>query len=356
MKLSEIAIRTNCQLEGDGELEITGVTGLEQAGPSELSFLSNPKYALKLKHSRAGAVVLAPNVAVPRPTLAVLRSPNPYLAFAQALELFYQPPRPAPGIHPWASIAPGARLGKNASIGSFAFIDDDVEIGDNAVLHSHVAVYRGARIGDDFYAHSHAVVREYCRIGNRVILQNGAVIGADGYGFAHRTDGSHYKIVQAGIVVLEDDVEVQAHSCIDRATVGETRIKAGAKIDNLVQVGHACTVGENNLICAQVGLAGSTELGRNVLFAGQAASAGHLKVGDGVVVTAMAAPHRDVEPGKMISGAPAIDNKLWLRCVAVYNRLPELVQTVRELKAEIEKLKKGVRSQESGAGSQDPSG
>jgi UDP-3-O-[3-hydroxymyristoyl] glucosamine N-acyltransferase len=340
MKLSEIAAKTNCTVEGDGALEITAMSGLEQAGPTEISFLSKPRYAHKLKHTRAGAVIVSLDTDVPKPGPAALRSPNPYLAFAQALELYYQPPRPCPGIHPWASIAASARIGKNASIGPFVFIAEDVQIGDNAVLHAHVAIYRGSRIGDDFYAHSHAVVREYCRIGNRVVLQNGAIIGADGFGFAHRADGSHYKIVQSGVVVIEDDVEVQAYSCVDRATVGETRVKAGAKIDNLVQVGHACTIGENNLICAQVGLAGSTELGRNVLFAGQAASAGHLKVGDGVVVTAKAAPHRDVEPGKMISGAPAIDNKLWLRCVAAYSRLPELVQTVRELKAEIERLKK----------------
>ncbi|MGH2524518.1 MAG: UDP-3-O-(3-hydroxymyristoyl)glucosamine N-acyltransferase, partial [Anaerolineales bacterium] len=257
MKLAEIATRLNCVLEGDGELVITGVAGMEHAGPSQLTFLANPRYAPKLKHSRASAVIVSPEVGPVG--LAALRSPNPYLSFAQALELFYRPPRPAPGVHASAAIASGARLGKNPSVGPFVFIDEDVVIGDNAVLHSHVAIYRGARIGDDFYAHSHAVVREFCRIGARVILQNGVIIGADGFGFARREDGSHYKIVQSGVVILEDDVEVQAHSCIDRATVGETRIKAGAKIDNLVQVGHACVVGENALLCAQVGLAGSTE-------------------------------------------------------------------------------------------------
>lgn len=338
MKLAEIARQLNCALEGDGELEITGVAGMEHAGPSQLTFLANPRYAPKLKHSRATAVIVS--LEVGPVGLAALRSPNPYLSFAQALELFYRPPRPAPGVHPSAAVAPGARLGRNPSVGPFVFIDEDVVIGDNALLHSHVAIYRGARIGNDFYAHSHAVVREFCRIGDRVILQNGVIIGADGFGFARREDGSHYKIVQSGVVILEDDVEVQAHSCIDRATVGETRIKAGAKIDNLVQVGHACVVGENVLLCAQVGLAGSTELGRNVLFAGQAASAGHLKVGDDAVLTAQSAIHRDVAPGAKISGSPAFDNKHWLRCVAAYERLPELLQTVRELKAEVERLKK----------------
>jgi UDP-3-O-[3-hydroxymyristoyl] glucosamine N-acyltransferase len=339
MKLREIAERLDCVLEGDGDKEVLGVAGMEQAGPDQLTFLSNPRYAPRLKHSRAGAVIVAPGAGAEIP-MPVLRSSNPYLTFARALELFYQPPRPAPGIHPTTVIAPSARLGGNASVGPFVFIDEDVEIGGNAVLHSHVAIYRGVRIGDDFYAHSHAVVREYCRIGNRVILQNGAVVGTDGFGFAHRDDGTHYKIVQSGTVIIEDDVEVQAHTCIDRATVGESRVKAGAKIDNLVQVGHACTIGENAIICAQVGLAGSTELGRNVLLAGQAASAGHLKMGDGAILTAQSAVHRDVEPGKMVSGSPALDNKQWLRCVAAYNRLPELVQTVRQLKAAIEELKK----------------
>lgn len=337
MKLSDIASKLACSYEGD-DVEITGVAGMEQAGPGQLTFLSNPRYAPRLKQSRAGAVILAAGTG--SPGMPVIRAQNPYLAFAQALELFYQPPRPALGVHPTAYVSSTARLGRNASIGPFVFIGDDVKIGDDAVLHSHVAIYQGVRIGDRFLAHSHAVVREFCKIGSGVILQNGAIIGADGFGFARRDDGSHYKIVQSGPVIIEDDVEIQAHSCIDRATVGESRVKKGAKIDNLVQVGHACTVGENNIICAQVGLAGSTELGRNVLFAGQAASAGHLKIGDNVIVTAQSAMHRDVEPGQMISGSPAIDNKTWLKCVAAYNRLPELVQTIRELKSEVEQLKK----------------
>ena len=341
MKLSEIAKQLSCALDGDGAVEITGVAGMDQAGPSELTFLANPRYASRLSRSRAAAVIVSPEG---EPAgRAALRSPNPYLCFAQALELFYRPPRPAPGVHPQAAITADARLGKNASVGPFVFIDEDVEIGDNAVLHSHVAIYRGARIGNDFYAHSHAVVREYCRIGDRVILQNGAIIGSDGYGFARQEDGSHYKIVQAGIVVLEDDVEVQAHSCIDRATVGETRIKAGAKIDNLVQVGHASVVGEHTLLCAQVGLAGSTQLGRHVMFAGQAAAAGHLKVGDQVVVTGQSGVTRDVGSGQTISGLPAMNNKLWLRCAAAFSRLPELLHTVRDLKREVEGLRKSSR-------------
>lgn len=337
MTLAEIGRRLDCRVEGDGSLEITGVAGLEHAGPGQLAFLSNPRYASLLKSTQAAAVIVAEKVdTLGRPAL---RSANPYLTFAQALELFYQPPRPAPGVHPSAAIAPTAKIGRDASIGPFVSIGDHAEIGDRAVLHPHVCIYPGARIGHDFVAHSHAVVREFCQIGDRVILQNGAIIGADGYGFARRADGSHYKIVQSGIVVLEDDVEVQAHSCVDRATVGETRICRGAKIDNLVQVGHASTVGEDNLLCSQVGLAGSSHLGKRVLLAGQAALAGHLTIGDDVIITAQSATSHDVDPGKMVSGSPAFDNKQWLRAVACFERLPEMLKTIRRLESEVEKLK-----------------
>ena len=185
------------------------------------------------------------------------------------------------------------------------------------------------RIGDNLFAHAHAVVRENCRLGDNVILQNGAIVGADGFGFAKDDSGNWYKIVQSGPAVLEDAVEVQANACIDRASVGETRIARGAKIDNLVQVGHGSSVGENTLICAQAGLAGSTEVGRNVILAGQVGVAGHCKIGDGVVATAQTGIPGDVEAGKIVSGYPAMDNRLWLRCVAVFHRLPELAKVLR---------------------------
>src|SRR3984893_16230717 len=265
MKLREIADALDCRLHGDGDLEITGVAGMEHAGPGQLTFLANSKYAPKVKHTRASAILVAE--AVKGIEIACLISANPYLDFARALALFYQPPRPAPGIHPLASVSISAQVGEDASIGPFAVIGERVSIGRNAVLHPHAVIYEGAQIGDDFLAHSHAVVREFCRIGDRVILQNGCVIGGDGFGFAKRADGTHYKIVQSGVAVIEDDVEVQALTGIDRASVGETRVKRGAKIDSLVQVGHASVVGEDNIICAQVGLAGSSILKRNVLLA-----------------------------------------------------------------------------------------
>jgi UDP-3-O-[3-hydroxymyristoyl] glucosamine N-acyltransferase len=214
-------------------------------------------------------------------------------------------------------------------------IGRDVVIGARCVVHSHVVIYPGARIGDDFCAHSHAVVREFCSIGDRVILQNGVVIGGDGFGFAKQRDGSHYKIVQSGIAVIEDDVEIQALAAVDRATVGETRVCKGAKLDNMVQVGHACEVGENAILCAQVGLAGSSHLGKNVLLAGQVGVAGHLTLGDNVVATAQSGIPGDVPANTMVSGYPAMENKRWLKCAAVFNRLPELYDAVRALKTRV---------------------
>jgi UDP-3-O-[3-hydroxymyristoyl] glucosamine N-acyltransferase len=208
-------------------------------------------------------------------------------------------------------------------------IDENVTIGKSAVLLAHVVVYRNVTIGDDFFAHAHAVVREHCQLGNNVVLQNGAVIGADGFGFAKDDSGDWHKIVQSGPAILGDDVEVQANACIDRASVGKTSVARGAKIDNLVQVGHGSHVGENSLLCAQVGLAGSTEIGKNVILAGQVGVAGHCKVGDNAIATAQTGIPSDVEAGKIVSGYPAIDNKLWLRCSALFNKLPEIAKALR---------------------------
>ncbi|MGO9096489.1 MAG: UDP-3-O-(3-hydroxymyristoyl)glucosamine N-acyltransferase [Bryobacteraceae bacterium] len=336
MKLREIAEALGCQLEGDGELEITGLAPIEQAGPSELTFLANPKYAPKVKSTRAGAILVAE--AVRGLPIASLVSSNPYLDFARALELFYQPPRPAPGISPLASLAPTAEIGEGASIGAFAVVGERVKIGRNAVLHPHVVIYEGATIGDDFYAHSHAVVREFCRIGNRVVLGNGVVVGGDGYGFAHRSDGSHYKIPQSGVTVIEDDVEIQSLTSVDRATIGESRVKRGAKIDSLVQIGHACVVGEDSIICSQVGLAGSTVLGRNVVLTGQVGVSGHLTIHDNAVVYAQSGIGGDVKEGSVVSGSPAFDAREWLRAVTAFQKLPDLVKTVRDLKKKVEHL------------------
>jgi UDP-3-O-[3-hydroxymyristoyl] glucosamine N-acyltransferase len=338
MTTRELADALGCQLVGNPLLDITGVAPMEQAGPTELTFLANPKYAHKVRHSRAGAILIAEPI--PDSPLTSLVSANPYLDFARALELFYQPPRPAPGVHPLASIAPTAVIGENASIGPFAVVGHQVAIGRNAVLHPHVVIYEGVRIGDDFCAHSHAAVREFCQIGNRVTLGNGVVVGGDGFGFAHRADGSHYKIPQSGPTVIEDDVEIQSLSSIDRATVGESRVKRGAKIDSLVQIGHACVVGEDNIICAQVGLAGSTVLGKNVTLTGQVGVAGHLTIHDNVTVYAQSGIGHDVKEGSVVSGSPAFEARDWLRAITAFPKLPDLAKTVRELTKRIEQLEK----------------
>lgn len=342
MKLSDVSKKLNCRLEGNGDTEITGVCGIEEARPGQVSFLANRRYFPLLKTTSASAVLIEEGAKFERaaslPPLAALRTDNPYLAFARAIDLFYQGPQYEPGIHPTAVVANTARIGANAHIGPYCFVDEDVVIGNNAVLHSFVTIYRDVRIGDNFFGHAHSVVREFCRIGDRVILQNGAIIGCDGLGFAKQKDGSWYKITQSGPTVLEDDVEVQANSCIDRATVGETRVRKGAKIDDLVLVGHASDIGENSMLCGQVGIAGSTTIGKNCIMAGQSASSGHLTLGDNSIVTAQSGIPRDTKPGSIISGSPAVDNKLWLRTTAALNHLPELVRRVRDLESQLKKL------------------
>ncbi len=270
----------------------------------------------------------------PEISTPTLRTPNPYLAFARAIELFYEAPSYRPGIHPTAVIAPTATIGPRAHVGPYVVVMDQASIGDDAVLLAHVVVYPFARIGHRILAHAHSIVREYTELGDDVILQNGAVVGADGFGFAKdptRPQGSRwYKIRQSGTAILEDSVEIQANACIDRASIGETRIQSGTKIDNLVQVGHGSGVGRDTLLCSQVGLAGSSIIGNGVILAGQVGVAGHCKIGDGAVATAQSGVPGDVAPGKVVSGYPAVDNRQWLRSVALLNRLPDIVRNLKE--------------------------
>lgn len=329
MKLFEIGEKLDCVVKGDGDVDITGVAGIDEAVAGQLTFVSNPKYAAKARTTKATAVIVSPDFPEIEP--ATLRTGNPYLAFARAVELFYRAPQPDPVIDASARIASTAKIGAGSSIGPYVVIEDDVRIGTHCTLYPFVYIARGARIGDNFKAYAHASVREFCQIGNNVILQDGAKIGSDGYGYAKKDDGTYYKIVQSGIVVLEDDVEVGANSTIDRGTIGETRIRRGAKIDNLVQIGHASDVGEDTLLCAQVGLAGSSKIGRSVILTGQVGVAGHLEIGDGVVATAQTGIPNSVEAGKVVSGYPAIDNKLWLKSSAIFKRLPELLKRIETL-------------------------
>jgi UDP-3-O-[3-hydroxymyristoyl] glucosamine N-acyltransferase len=341
MKLGELATKLNAELRGDAELEVTGVKGIEEAGPTEVTFVANPKYASLARKTRAAAVLVEPEF--PEIEAATLRLKNPYLAFSRALGFFYQPPTYAPGIHPTAVIDPTAVIGEGAHIGAYVVIGPRVKLGDHATLLPHVVLYPGVEAGNHLFAHAHAVVREDCILGDNVTLENGVIIGADGFGFAKNEDGHWEKIPQSGPVRLGNRVDVQANATIDRATVGETRIGDGTKVDNLVQVGHASHVGENTLICAQTGLAGSSIIGNNVILTGQTGVAGHCAVGDGVILTAQSAVSHDIPAGKIISGSPGFDNRVWLRAVSLFQRLPELAKR-------LDRVEKKLAAQEQSEG------
>ncbi|MBV9406935.1 MAG: UDP-3-O-(3-hydroxymyristoyl)glucosamine N-acyltransferase [Acidobacteriaceae bacterium] len=336
MTLRQLAERLGCDVAGNADVEITGVATIESAQPGEVTFLANTKYAPKIKNTRAAAVIAAEPLK--GTSASTLISRNPYFDFARALALYYQPPKPPPGIHPSAYIAESAIIGPNASIGAYAVVGPQTSIGANAILHSHAVIYAGCTIGDDFTAHSHVSVREFTRIGHRVTLHNGVVIGGDGFGFAKDNDGHQHKIVQSGITVLEDDVEIQTLTSVDRATLGETRVKRGAKIDSLCQIGHACVVGEDNIICGQTGLAGSTVLEENVIMAGQTGSSGHLTIHKNAIVWAQSGVGHDVPENAIVSGSPAFDSREWLRASAAYSRLPEMLRTIRALERRIAEL------------------
>jgi len=339
LTLGQLANLLGCRLAGNPDAAVVGVSTIEKAGPGEITFLANMKYAPKAKSTRATGILAAE----PIENIPTLISANPYHDFARALALFYQPPKQAPGIHPAASVAATATIGPNPSIGAYAVVGENTTLGANAVLHPHAVIYQGCIVGDDFTAHSHVSVREYCRIGNRVTLHNGVVIGGDGFGFAKGNDGRQHKIVQSGITVLEDDVEVQSLTSIDRATMGETRVKRGAKIDSLCQIGHACVVGEDNIICGQTGLAGSTVLEENVIMAGQTGSSGHLTIHKNAIVWAQSGVGHDVPQGAVVSGSPAFDSKDWLRASATYSRLPEMLRTMRALERRVAELEKQLQ-------------
>ena len=317
-----------------GGTEIHGVSGIEDAGPDQITFVANPKYAPLARTSRAAAILVEPEFGLL--PVATLRVANPYYAFARALALFYQAPVYAPGRHPSAIVDPSAQIGEGVHLGPYVVVGAGVVLGAHSVVLAHAVLYEGSRIGTHFFAHAHAVVREHCVVGDHVTLGNGAVIGSDGFGFARLTGseaeatGGWYKIPQTGPAVLEDHVEVQALAAVDRASVGETRIGRGAKLDNLVQVGHGSTVGAGTLLCAQVGLAGSTHVGRNVILAGQVGVAGHCTIGDGAIATAQSGIPNDVAPGAVVSGYPAMPNRQWLRASASFQRLPELLHKLRK--------------------------
>ncbi len=336
MQLRELAERLGCRLEGDGALEIQRVAGLEQAGDGDLSFFANPRYAPLLKRTRATAVILGEGA--PAAPCAMLRAKHPSLAFANAVAIFAPQQPPAPGVAALSAIAPDAMLGRDVSIGPFSSVGRGARVGDRTIVHPNVFIGDGAVVGDDCIIHSHVAIRERVTLGHRVIIQNGAVIGADGYGFVKRPDGTHQKIPQTAIVVIEDDVEIGANTTIDRPAVGETRIQAGAKIDNLVQIGHGVSVGRNTLLAAQVGIAGSTTIGDDVTLAGQVGVAGHVTVGKGASAVGQSGITNSVADGTFVSGYPAIENKDWLKSSVIFKKLPELRKKIADLEQRVLEL------------------
>ena len=344
MKLGELATRLGAELRGDAELEITNVKGIEEAGPTEITFVANPRYGGLARTTKAAAVLVDPEF--PEIETATLRIRNPYHAFSQTLALFYQPPTYAPGIHPTAIIDPTAEIGGDAHIGAYVVVGPGVKLGRSATLLPHVVLYPGVKAGSHLFAHAHAVVREGCQLGDHVTLENGAIVGADGFGFSKNDKGEWEKIPQSGPVRLGNRVDIQANACIDRATVGMTEIGDGTKVDNLVQVGHGSRVGKNTMLCAQAGLAGSSNVGNNAILAGQAGVAGHCELGDGVILTAQSGVSHDVPAGKMISGSPAFDKRLWLRAVAVFQKLPELLKRVDRMDKKLAAAESGDAAKE----------
>jgi UDP-3-O-[3-hydroxymyristoyl] glucosamine N-acyltransferase len=336
VKLRELAGRLECRLEGDGEVEIGRVAAIQDAVAGDVTFLANPKYERLLPSTRASAVILRDDS--PAAPCAMLRARDPYLAFARAVGVFAPAWRPAPGVHALAAVAGDARLGSEVSVGAFVAIGEGATVGDRTVIFPNVTVGPGTHIGSDCVIHSNVSVRERVTIGDRVILQNGVVLGGDGYGFVRRGDGTHEKIPQAAAVVIEDDVELGANTTVDRPAVGETRIKAGTKIDNLVQIAHGVTVGRNVLMAAQVGIAGSTEVADDVIFGGQVGVGGHLTIGRGAVAVGQSGVTNSLDPGAMVAGYPAIDSREWRRASVVFRRLPELKRRIEDLERLVAEL------------------
>ena len=334
MKLKELAARLELEMRGDGETGIFAPAPIEASGPGMITFVDSEKFAPQLEKTSAAAVIVAHKF-VEQAGCPVLMSPNPRADFARTVGIFFPPYRPQPGIDPSARIAPDAKLGENASVGANAAIGAGTTIGRNAVIHANATIYPNVHIGDDFTCYSQAVVREGCTIGNRVTILDGAVIGADGFGFVEDRGGL-VKMPQVGIVVLEDDVEIGAKSTVDRAMLGATILHRGVKLDDQVHVGHNCEVGEYTRLCAQVGIGGSTKIGKWCMFGGQAAAPDHLTIGDRVMVAARGALHRDAPDGAIMGGCPAVEIGVWKRYVAGWVRLPEILRRLRALEKKFE--------------------
>lgn len=336
MKLAELAQKTSATIDrGSPDLEIASTAGLDIAAEGDATFLANPKYTPQVATTRASAIFVSNGVEIGRDDIAVLRAPDAYVAYTEAMRLFFPEPEIRPFIHPTAVIDPTATLAEDVEIHANVVIGARCTIASGVRIMPNATLYEGVTIGENTTIHSGVSVRANCEIGSRCIVHNNTTIGCDGFGYAKTAEKRWLKIPQTGRVVIEDDVEIGANTAIDCASVGETRIRRGTKIDNLVQIGHSCTIDEDSLICSQTGLAGSSHIGKRVLLTGQVGIAGHLKVGDDVVITAKSATSHDVEPGKVISGIPAFDNKEWLRSTAAFRKLGDMAQRLRRLEKKV---------------------
>jgi UDP-3-O-[3-hydroxymyristoyl] glucosamine N-acyltransferase len=342
MTLQEIAKKVEGEVLGDGEISISGVATIEEAGPGDITFLVNQKYTKFLHESHASAVIV-PSEFTEEIGLSQIRVKNPYFVFLQVIQLFHPPvPLIDKGIHPTAVIGEGSKLGKEVAVGAYVVIGKSCQIGDRTTLLPGVVIGNNVTVGSDCTIHAHVCLRERVVLGNRVIIQNGSVIGSDGFGFAPEA-GVYYKIPQVGIVVIEDDVEIGAHTTIDRATLGETRIKKGVKLDNLIQVGHNCTIDENTVIAAQSGLSGSTHIGKQVRIGGQVGFAGHMTIGDGAALGAKSGVSKSIPEGAFWFGSPARPHEIEKRVQAATKRLPGLIKELKELKIKIQQIEQMKR-------------
>src|SRR5260370_3332159 len=341
MKLSELAAKPGAtHTSSDADVEIEGAAGLDQAAPGQVTVLSNPRYTSRVAATRASAIYLGDDVEVSRADVAVLRAKDPYLAFTRALRLFHPRASFTPAIHPSAIIDPTARIATNVFIGAHTVIGKAVEIGKGVQIHPNVTIYDHASIGNDSVIHSGVAIRAHSVLGKRVIVHNNTVIGSDGFGFAKDEERRWLKIPQTGRVVVEDDVEIGAGSTIDRASTGETRIKRGAKLDNLVQVGHSCEVGEDALLCAQVGMAGSSRVGDRVILTGQVGIGGHITVGDDAILYPQSGVPKDVAAREVLVGTPAFLVGAFWRAIAVFKKLGDIPKRIRGLEKRLDEIEK----------------
>ena len=341
MKLSELAEQTGARfVSSDADIEIKGAAGLDQAQLGSVTFLSNPRYTSRVNSTGASAIYVGEDTEVPRSDIAVLRAKDPYLAFTRALILFHPPELLGPGVHPSAVIDPTASVAHDIFIGAHVVIGPDAIIGNRVQIHPNVTIADNVTIGSDSVIHSGVAIRENSVVGRRVIIHNNAVIGSDGFGFAKDEQRRWLKIPQTGRVVIEDDVEIGAGTTIDRASTGETRIKRGAKLDNLIQVGHSCVVGEDALLCAQVGMAGSSRVGDRVILTGQVGIGGHINVGDDAILYPQSGVPNDVAPGEILVGTPAFEVSAFWRAIAVFKKLGDLPKRIRALEKRLDEIEK----------------